>query len=268
MSDMDEQNEPFLQSNTIDCHVIDTEETIGQETGEVSVEAFENYLQSDDTINRSTLERKYAKICSDNINCYLCCSGVGVAGIVTLDDEPIVSLSSTNELATPSPDSIFPPLHSPSVSQHPVNVALSYHDETTTRVQIISELLRKHITMPDTSNLIFDLPTVHANMSIIDRRKTSKHIYKRAALVIVFLSPTYHDCNLCYNDWRAITDRFMAGWQDQQSQRLLLVKLGDFNADNLGLFADDWYLDAVNKSDEDVVNIIVDRWSMVQNLLV
>ncbi|CAF3984359.1 unnamed protein product, partial [Rotaria sp. Silwood1] len=36
----------------------------------------------------------------------------------------------------------------------------------------------------------------------------------------------------------------MAGWQDQQSQRLLLVKLGDFNADNLGLFADDWYLDA------------------------
>ncbi|CAF3337393.1 unnamed protein product [Rotaria sp. Silwood2] len=59
-------------------HLVDTEEMAGQETGEVSVEAFENYLQPDETINRSTLER------------------AGVAGILTLDDGLMVSLSSTN----------------------------------------------------------------------------------------------------------------------------------------------------------------------------
>ncbi|CAF1116817.1 unnamed protein product [Rotaria sordida] len=237
--------------STIPIDIIDeTEETTGQEIGEISVEAFENYLQSDEIINQSTLKR------------------AGIAGILTLEDESVLSLSSTNELASPSPEPVFSTSYSSSFSQNPVNVALSYHDEITTRVQIISELLQQRITTSNISNLIFDVPTVHANMSVLDRRKTSKDVYKRAALVVVFLSPTYHNCNLCYNDWRAITNRFMVGCKDQQCEKLLLVKLGEYNADALGLFADDYHLDAMDRSDEDVANIIVDRWRMIENLLI
>ncbi|CAF3861458.1 unnamed protein product, partial [Rotaria sordida] len=162
--------------STIPIDIIDeTEETTGQEIGEISVEAFENYLQSDEIINQSTLKR------------------AGIAGILTLDDESVLYLSSTNELASPSPEPVFSTSYSSSFSQNPVNVALSYHDEITTRVQIISELLQQRITTSNISNLIFDVPTVHANMSVLDRRKTSKDVYKRAALVVVFLSPTYHN---------------------------------------------------------------------------
>lgn len=161
--------------------------------------------------------------------------------------------------------SLTPHLHLPALTPNPVKISLSYHDETITRVRSISRRLRECIKLPNNSDLIFDVPNAHANMSVLDRRIASNKVYKQAALVVVFLSPTYHDCKLCYNDWSAITDRFMVPPKDQQSKRLLLVKLDEFDANALGLFKFDFFLDAKDKTDEEVAELIVKRWRTIEN---
>ena len=93
-----------------------------------------------------------------------------------------------------------------------------------------------------------------------------QRIYHRAELVVVFLSSTYHNSRFCYNEWRAIRNRFFVGFEDQQRERLLLVRLGDFVPNALGLFADDFYIDGITTSDEDIADIIVSRWRQVEHM--
>jgi hypothetical protein len=147
---------------------------------------------------------------------------------------------------------------------NPMRVALSYHGETNERVKVISQLIHDNITTLEFPNPVFYAPNFQTEIAGLNGIKTLQRIYQRADLVVVFLSNTYHNSRFCYNEWRAIQDRFFVGCQDQRSERLLLVRLGNFAAGELNLFADDFYIDGMTMRDEVIAEIIVSRWRQVE----
>jgi len=131
-------------------------------------------------------------------------------------------------------------------------------------VKVISQLIHDNITTMEFPNPVFYAPNFQAEIARLDGIRILQRIYQRADLVVVFLSDNYHNSRFCYNEWRAIQDRFFVGCQDQRSERLLLVRLGDFAAGELGLFADDFYIDGMAMNDEVIADIIVSRWRQVE----
>jgi hypothetical protein len=147
-----------------------------------------------------------------------------------------------------------------------MRVALSYQSETNDRVKVISQLIHDNITTLEFPDPVFYAPNFQTEIAGQDGINTLQRIYQRADLVVVFLSPTDHNSPFSYNEWRAIRARFFVGCQDQQRERLLLVRIGQFQADALGLFADDFYIDGNTMSDEVIADIIVSRWRQVERL--
>ena len=147
-----------------------------------------------------------------------------------------------------------------------MRVAISYHGETNDRVKAISQMVHDNITTLEFPDPVFYAPNFQTEIAVFDGIKTLQRIYQQAELVVVFLSNTYHNSRFCYHEWRAIKDRFFVGCDDQEPERLLLVRLGDFNARELSLFADDFYIDGTAMNDEVIAEIIVSRWRQVEQL--
>jgi hypothetical protein len=151
------------------------------------------------------------------------------------------------------------------IVQNVKEIAVSYrYKDTNRRVKAIVELI------PSTSHNnpipVFYAPKYQARIAGLNGIKKLQSIYRQAALVVVFLSPNYHISPFCYNEWRAIKDRFLVGCKDQQRERLLLVKLGDFDANELELVADDFPIDGTKMSNKDVADIILERWHIAEQL--
>lgn len=152
------------------------------------------------------------------------------------------------------------------IAANPARVALSYHGETNERVKVISQLIHDNIATLEFPNPVFYAPNFQTEIAGLDGIRTLQRIYQRADLVVVFLSNNYHNSPFTFNEWRAIRDRFFVGCNEQQHQRLLLVRLGDFAAGELGLVRDDFYIDGGTTSDEDIADIIVSRWHQAEQL--
>ena len=84
-------------------------------------------------------------------------------------------------------------------------------------------------------------------------------VYRRAKLVVVFLSPAYYSRYWCRIEWRVIQQRLYASNTNDQKQ-LMLVKLGSFNKKKLGIEKSDGYLDAENMKDKAVAQQIFQKW--------
>jgi hypothetical protein len=86
-------------------------------------------------------------------------------------------------------------------------------------------------------------------------------------LVIVFLSPTYTDSRYCSGEWRTIAQRFLSNRKNKEVTQLLLVKLGKYDMEQLDLVDSDFAVDGMRMSNEQIANIIFDRWMIVKENL-
>ncbi|CAF1115208.1 unnamed protein product [Rotaria sordida] len=192
----------------------------------------------------------------------------GIVGVLTVGNES-VQFSSTSGPAVSPPTTTTTAASSSRTSvvlQNSMKIAFSYRQETNDRVKVISELVHNQIATPDSPQPVFYAPNFQAALALIDGGKVLRRIYEGASLVVVFLSPTYHNSRFCYQEWRAIKNRFMIGGDDHEYERLLLIKLGDFDATKLGLYDDDFYIDATKLNDEEVAGIIMERWHLVKKI--
>lgn len=142
-------------------------------------------------------------------------------------------------------------------------IAFSYRSETKDRVSAINDLVHNSLANSECRNPVFYAPNFDEQMAVIDARRILRHIYEEAQMVVVFLSPTYHGSPFTYHEWRTVRNRFMGSAIRNEDKRLLLIKLDEFNARELDLFDDDFFLDAVNFSSEQIADRILQRWNSV-----
>ncbi|CAF1193976.1 unnamed protein product [Rotaria sordida] len=174
----------------------------------------------------------------------------------------------TQYIPVSSPSSAFnsPTASHPFITRNPMQIALSYNSETNDRIKEISQLIHDSLTTPDCPHPVFYAPNFDDELAVRNGDKVLERIYRRAALVVVFLSTNYHNSQFCYDEWRTIKSRFFVGCNDAEDERLLLVKLSDFNADELSIHPTDFYIDGTDKTDQRLAELIVRRWHKVAQL--
>jgi hypothetical protein len=92
-------------------------------------------------------------------------------------------------------------------------------------------------------------------------------IYRRAQLVIVFLSPSYTESKYCSGEWRTISQRFLSNRKNKEATQLLLVKLGKYELEQLDLVENDFAVNGMRMSNEQIADIIFRRWRIVEENL-
>jgi len=147
-----------------------------------------------------------------------------------------------------------------------MKVAVSYAGETEARVKVISQLIHDNLTTPENPFPVFYAPKFQDELSGLNGMGKLLQIYRNASLVVVFLSAAYNKSPFCEEEWRAIRSRFIYGQQREQRDRLLFVKLNEFNADELRLVPDDFYIDGLKYNDQEVADLIISRWRKVEEM--
>ncbi|CAF1125156.1 unnamed protein product [Rotaria sordida] len=177
-----------------------------------------------------------------------------------------IALVSITTVSSPSSAFNSPTASHPFITRNPMQIALSYNSETNDRIKEISQLIHDSLTTPDCPHPVFYAPNFEDELAVRNGDKVLERIYRRAALVVVFLSTNYHNSQFCYDEWRTIKSRFFVGCNDAEDERLLLVKLSDFNADELSIHPTDFYIDGTDKTDQRLAELIVRRWHKVAQL--
>ena len=89
-------------------------------------------------------------------------------------------------------------------------------------------------------------------------------IYRQAKMVVVFLSPTYTDSRYCTGEWRTIAQRFLSTMKNKEVTQLLLVKLGEYDMQQLNLVDGDFAVNGERMTNEQIALLIKDRWDCVE----
>ncbi len=173
--------------------------------------------------------------------------------------EPVTPTSSPTTSNSSQPESKF-------VTQAPMKVAVSYAGETEARVKVISQLIHDNLTTPESPFPVFYAPNFQDELSGLNGMEKLLKIYRNASLVVVFLSANYNTSPFCEEEWRTIRTRFIYGKQREQRNRLLFVKLSEFNANELNLVPDDFYIDGLKYNDQEVADLIISRWRKVEKM--
>ncbi len=147
-----------------------------------------------------------------------------------------------------------------------MKVAVSYAGETEARVKVISELIHDNLTTPESPAPVFYAPNFQGELSGLNGMEKLLKIYRNASLVVVFLSAAYNKSPFCEEEWRTIRTRFIYGEQRHQRDRLLFVKLSEFNAEKLNLVPDDFWIDGLKYNDQEVADMIINRWRQVETM--
>jgi hypothetical protein len=166
------------------------------------------------------------------------------------------------------PSSVASPPRFDFVTKKPMKVAVSYAGEKEDRVKVISQLIHDNLATPRSPFPVFYAPNFQDELPGLNGMEKLLNVYRNASLVVVFLSAAYEKSPFCEEEWRAIRNRFIYGKDREQRERLLFVKLSDFESDKLNLVADDFYIDGLKMDDENVADLIVSRWRKVENLFI
>lgn len=146
-----------------------------------------------------------------------------------------------------------------------MKVALSYSGETEDRVGAISRIIQNDLHTPQSPNSVFYVPDFQDELTGLDGMQKLLKIYRNASLVVVFLSTNYSKSPFCIEEWRSIKERFMYGEGRNQLERLFFVKLTDFDAQELNLVSDDFYIDGLNMDNQQIADQILSRWRKIRN---
>jgi hypothetical protein len=83
-------------------------------------------------------------------------------------------------------------------------------------------------------------------------------LYRRSKLVMVFVSSTYHKKPWCKMDWDSIYPR-----PDENGDTLMIIKLEDFDHDEIPLPKGDGYIDGIIMSNEKIALLIEERYQLL-----
>lgn len=153
------------------------------------------------------------------------------------------------------------------VTENVMKIALSYSSEKRKRVVNIARILKNRTTSPECPHpVFFDIDFQH-EVCRLNGVSHLQSIYRKAHLVVVFLSPSYHQSKFCNAEWRTITQRFLFDQHNQNEAQLLLVKLGNCDMERLGLTDADFPVNGLRMSNTDIADIICRRSELVERSL-
>ena len=146
--------------------------------------------------------------------------------------------------------------HSELTSKRRFRVALSFPGEERERVKAIAERLgdslgREHVLYDRWYEAEFARPNLDMYLQDIYRTQSD--------LVVVFLAAQYEEREWCGLETRAVRDLIKA----RSESEVMFVRLED--TDVRGVFAIDGYVDAADRSPEDVARLIIDRLRLLQS---
>ncbi|CAF4480365.1 unnamed protein product [Rotaria socialis] len=154
--------------------------------------------------------------------------------------------------------------NSPFVTENVMKIALSYSSEKRKRVLNIARILKSHVTSPNCPHpVFFDMDFQH-EVCRLNGVNHLQSIYRNAHLVVVFLSPSYHKSNYCNSEWRTIIQRFLFDGENRDYTQLLLVKLGDYDMNRLGLVESDFPVNGLRMSNAKIAELISRRSELVE----
>ncbi len=148
-----------------------------------------------------------------------------------------------------------------------MNMAVSYSNKERKRVLNITRILKKRMNESQYPlSLFLDQDFQHETCRL-NGLSHLLSIYRRAQLVIVFLSPSYTESKYCSGEWRTISQRFLSNRKNKEATQLLLVKLGKYELEQLDLVENDFAVNGMRMSNEQIADIIFRRWRIVEENL-
>lgn len=157
---------------------------------------------------------------------------------------------------------------SPFVTENIMRIAVSYSSEHREQVLDITRILKNKVITDDCPYPVFLDRDFQHEICRVNGLSYLQRIYRKARLVVVFLSPSYPESGFCRGEWRAIVERFLlCRNQDRQDEQLLLVKLGEYDMKVLNLTSEDFPVDGLIFNNEQIADIIEQRLKLVEELL-
>lgn len=148
-----------------------------------------------------------------------------------------------------------------------MKVAVSYSSRQRKRVLKIVRILQERMKTPECPQPVFFDQDFQHEICRLNGGNHLLSIYRQAQLVIVFLSPTYADSKYCCDEWRTIANRFLSDPKNKEATQLLLIKLGKYDMEQLGLVDRDFALNGIRRTNEEIAEIIFRRWESVEKKL-
>ena len=159
------------------------------------------------------------------------------------------------------------PQKSAFVTENVMKLAVSYSGNQRKRVLKIVRILQERMKTPECPQPVFFDQDFQHEICRLNGGNHLLSIYQQAQLVIVFLSPTYGDSKYCYDEWRTIANRFLSDPKNKEATQLLLIKLGKYDLEQLGLVDRDFALNGMRRTNEEIAEIIFRRWESVEQNL-
>jgi hypothetical protein len=153
------------------------------------------------------------------------------------------------------------------VTENVMKIAVSYSSKDRERVLLITQILKKELTTDECRHPVFFDRDFQHEVCRINGLSHLLSIYRQAQLVIVFLSPTYSNSRYCSGEWRTIAQRFLTTRENKEATQLLLIKLGEYEMEQLDLVASDFPINGTHFNNEEIAKLILQRWECVEENL-
>jgi len=150
------------------------------------------------------------------------------------------------------------------VTENVMKIAVSYSGKERKRVLNITRILQNRMTTSECSDPVFFDKDFQHEVCRLNGLSHLLSIYRRAQLVIVFLSPTYTDSRYCTGEWRTIAQRFLSNRKNKEATQLLLVKLGQYDMEQLDLVDSDFTVNGLRMSNAEIAELILRRWDIIE----
>jgi hypothetical protein len=150
------------------------------------------------------------------------------------------------------------------VTENVMKIAVSYSGKERKRVLNITRILQNRMTTSECPDPVFFDKDFQHEVCRLNGLSHLLGIYRRAQLVIVFLSPTYTDSRYCTGEWRTIAQRFLSNRKNKEATQLLLVKLGQYDMEQLDLVDSDFTVNGMRMSNAEIAELILRRWDIIE----
>jgi hypothetical protein len=199
-----------------------------------------------------------------------------VAVLITQTDDNSINISSTVQQQDTAARAIPPtnltiaePIVQKSafVTENVMKLAVSYSGKERRRVLKITRILQSRLKTAECPHPVFFDQDFQHEICRLNGLSHLLSIYRQAQLVIVFLSPTYTDSRYCSGEWRTIAQRFLSNRKNKEATQVLLIKLGQYDMEQLDLVDSDFSVNGMRMSNEEIANTILRRWEIVEENL-
>ena len=142
------------------------------------------------------------------------------------------------------------------IETHCFEVGLSFAGEGREFIKRVADKLTKKLG----EGKVFYDKYYEAQLAVINLSSLLQNIYnKRCSLIVIFIDSHYKDNLWCKQEWRSVVDVINTNKKSQS--KIMLIVFDKYDISNLdGLYSStDGSIDANNKSESEIVNLIITR---------